>query len=199
MNDAVIIRRGLATDERPIAARLYWEAFERKLEVSLGPRSRALAFLELALRPDHALVALDGEGGVVGIAGFKTKDGTFVGGDFKDLRTIYGPLGALWRLFPLALFERATTPDRLVMDGICVDRHARGRGVGTALLEAMVEEARKRGLRAVQLEVVDTNPRARALYERRGFKPAGTAQMGPLGPVLGFRSATTMIRLVVSE
>lgn len=199
MNGPIMIRRGLAAGERAIAARLYWEAFERKLQVPLGPRSKALAFLEVAVRPDHALVALGDDGGVVGIAGFKTPEGTFVGGDFDDLRAVYGLLGALWRLFPLALLERPVTPDRLVMDGICVDHRARGRGVGTALLDAMAEEARRRGLREVQLEVIDTNPRARALYERLGFQPAGTTHLGPLSPLLGFNSATTMIRRVAHE
>lgn len=48
----------------------------------------------------------------------------------------------------------------------------RGRGVGTALLDALVQEARRRGLPALSLSVEDANP-ARRLYERAGFEAVG--------------------------
>lgn len=48
----------------------------------------------------------------------------------------------------------------------------RGRGVGTALLDALVQEARRRGLPALSLSVEDANP-ARRLYERAGFEVVG--------------------------
>jgi RimJ/RimL family protein N-acetyltransferase len=44
--------------------------------------------------------------------------------------------------------------------------------------------------------VIDTNARARALYERLGFAAAGEAQIGPLRHIFGFRSATMMVRPV---
>ncbi len=47
----------------------------------------------------------------------------------------------------------------------------RGRGVGSALLDAVEERARARGCCKITLEVHDTNDRAKALYERRGFGP----------------------------
>lgn len=45
----------------------------------------------------------------------------------------------------------------------------RGRGVGTALIDTLCREAARRGYQAIRLEVIDANPRARALYEREGF------------------------------
>ncbi len=48
----------------------------------------------------------------------------------------------------------------------------RGRGVGSALLAALIEQARARGHRAISLSVEDGN-RARALYERVGFTAVG--------------------------
>ena len=82
------------------------------------------------------------------------------------------------------------------MDGICVSKEARGKGIGTALLDAISEMAKERGLREVRLDVIDSNPRAKALYTRRGFVEGKTTQMGPLKYVFGFKSATTM-RLAV--
>lgn len=48
----------------------------------------------------------------------------------------------------------------------------RGGGVGTALLTALIGEARRRSLPGVSLSVEDANP-ARRLYERVGFEVAG--------------------------
>ncbi len=46
---------------------------------------------------------------------------------------------------------------------------ARGKGAGTALLEAARAEAKRRGLLALTLKVEEKNERAAALYARQGF------------------------------
>ena len=43
--------------------------------------------------------------------------------------------------------------------------------MGSALLAASEEWARSRGARRLTLNVFESNRRARALYERRGFAP----------------------------
>jgi [ribosomal protein S18]-alanine N-acetyltransferase len=48
-----------------------------------------------------------------------------------------------------------------------------GRGTGTALLCALVDEAARRGHAEVMLEVRQDNPRARRLYLRHGFEEVG--------------------------
>ena len=44
-----------------------------------------------------------------------------------------------------------------------------GRGIGSALLTGLIDEARRRGAADVLLEVRADNPRAQALYRRFGF------------------------------
>ena len=46
----------------------------------------------------------------------------------------------------------------------------RRRGIGNALLLALIAEARERGLREVELAVGVAPPWVRAWYERRGFR-----------------------------
>lgn len=187
------ITRGFAPDDRPAIAALYWEAFGQKLGRALGPRERALRFIEGVLSPDHAFCAFDQRGRLLGVAGFKTHEGALVGGDFRDMARVYGRWGALWRLGLLALLSRDTENARFLMDGLFVAPEARGQGVGSALLDAIAAEARARGFREVRLDVVDENLRARALYERRGYRAVGRHSTGPLRLVFGFRAATTMV------
>lgn len=46
----------------------------------------------------------------------------------------------------------------------------RGQGLGTALVEWFIAQARRRGCPRVALDVAVDNPRAQALYERLGFR-----------------------------
>jgi RimJ/RimL family protein N-acetyltransferase len=57
--------------------------------------------------------------------------------------------------------------------GMAVARPWRGRGVGTALLEAAIEWAREEGLHKLSLSVFPHNAAAIALYRRFGFVEEG--------------------------
>ncbi len=190
----VSVSHGFPASERALAARLYWQAFGPKLGRVLGPQDRALRFLEDILDPDFAIAARDVSGTLLGLAGVKTAEGGLVSGGMSDLARHYGWFGAVWRAALLSVLERDLQPGILQMDGICVADHARGQGVGTALLEAVADLARHRGLNEVQLDVIDTNPRAQALYERAGFKAVSTENTGVLKPIFGFGAATRMTR-----
>ena len=57
--------------------------------------------------------------------------------------------------------------------GMAVARDWRGRGVGSALLEAAIEWARERGLHKLTLSVFPHNAAAIALYRKFGFVEEG--------------------------
>nr|WP_276575805.1 GNAT family N-acetyltransferase [Bradyrhizobium zhengyangense] len=48
----------------------------------------------------------------------------------------------------------------------------RGRGIGTAILQSLMEEARQTN-REIRLKVASSNPAALRLYLRLGFAPVG--------------------------
>lgn len=193
MQGAVSILPGFSARERAHVARLYWQAFGAKLGRVMGPDDRALGFFETVLNPDFALVARDADGNLLGLAGYKTTDGGLVEGSFTQMAQAYGWGGAVWRAAVLSVLERDVQLGVFQMDGIFVDQAARGMGVGTALLGAVAREAAQRGLASVQLDVIDTNPRAKALYERVGFRAVNTESTGPFRWVFGFESATRMV------
>jgi [ribosomal protein S18]-alanine N-acetyltransferase len=59
------------------------------------------------------------------------------------------------------------------ISNIAVNPDGWGRGVGRSLLNAALEEGRRRRAGAVYLEVRESNQRARALYESTGFEEVG--------------------------
>ena len=93
----ITLQSGLPEEHRPAAARLYWEAFGGKLGRVMGPEPRALAYLDRVMRSDHVITALAGDQ-LVGLAGFKTPSGALASGNWRDMRMVYGRMGALWRL-----------------------------------------------------------------------------------------------------
>jgi ribosomal protein S18 acetylase RimI-like enzyme len=192
----ISVAPGFADSERGEVAALFWQAFSFKLGKVMGPDTRALAFLSETLDPCYALVARDESGALLGLAGFKTNQGGLINAGLRDMSRHYGPVGCLWRAALLSLLERELKPGVFQMDGIFVTAASRGCGVGTVLLQAVQDEARARGMREVQLDVIDTNPRARALYERVGFQEIAQESTGPLRWVFGFNSATKMSRPV---
>jgi ribosomal protein S18 acetylase RimI-like enzyme len=190
----MIVSPGFSDAERGQIAALYWQVFGQKLGRIMHPEPKALRFIETVLRPDHALTARTEGGALLGVAGFKTTNGALVGGTAGDLRRIYGPWGGAWRGTLLQLLERDTENRRFLMDGLFVDPATRGQGVGTALLAALYEEGRSRGYREIRLDVIDTNPRARLLYEREGFHAIKTDNIGLLRHLFSFEASTTMVR-----
>jgi GNAT superfamily N-acetyltransferase len=189
----ITVERGFPGKDRSKAANLFWEAFEGKLGLCMGPQAKALKFLEDQMRPMFAFSAYE-DGKLLGLVGFKTDEGGLVGGDYKDLAQVYGYISAIWRGLALSMFERELSSNQLLLDGIFVAASARGKGVGTALLTAIEDFARYELRAEIRLDVIDTNTKARALYERVGYVASGKVNAGILKPVLGFSSATTMIK-----
>ena len=192
----IALAQGFAASERAEAARLFWHAFAGKLGRVLGPEPRAFDYLVRVLNPEHALVARAPSGRVIGMAGLKTGTEGLIAGSFADLVAVYGRVGALWRGALLDLTQRPLDAGEMLLDGLFVAEGWRGAGVGSSLIAGVVEEARSRRCTRVRLEVIDTNPRARALYRRHGFRSAGARGTPLLRPVFGFRRLETMVRPV---
>ncbi|GGR52240.1 GNAT family N-acetyltransferase [Streptomyces netropsis] len=191
----VTVRRGVPAGAERRAAELYWDAFGRKLGPALNPPDKAVPFIAAHLNADRAVCALlDGQ--LVGLAGYQLNGRALTGGSASDVLRAYGHLRGLHRLLLLALFERHPAPGQLVMDGIAVDPGLRGRGVGSLLIEEVAAVATEQDRREIRLDVIDSNPRARALYERRGFTAVRTERTPYLRGLLGFGAVTTMRRAV---
>ena len=60
------------------------------------------------------------------------------------------------------------------LEDLYVSEQARGRGVGRTLTRAVIDRARERGCRRVELDVSSENPAALALYRSLGFDTGKT-------------------------
>ncbi len=86
------------------------------------------------------------------------------------------PLGAAWyRLFTQDEHGYGFISPGLPELTIGVSLSARGRGIGTMLLTALIGQARVAAWPALSLSVEDDNPAVR-LYERLGFVPVGRVE-----------------------
>ena len=63
---------------------------------------------------------------------------------------------------------------RSAENSVYVCKDARGRGVGRALLSALLERARAAGIAVILARVADGNPASLRLHARAGFRPVGT-------------------------
>ncbi len=149
----MVVIRPLQPDDEPFQWDMGWEAVASNAEARARGRETVMALPQL--RRYFLDFGRPGDAGVVAI----TTDGA--------------RLGAAWyRLFsaeePGFGFIAVDVPE-LAMG---VVPEARGRGIGGALLDALLALAREQGFRALSLAVDRQNP-ARRLYERKGFRDAG--------------------------
>jgi len=192
MSDEMVVQQGFPNELRASAAELYDAAFGAKLSVAISNPSSRKAVLKKGFNPVFSFVAVS-SGEMVGITGFKTKQGSLTGGiSFRAVKEETGYCGAIRAVLILALLERKQVAGQLLMDGISVSPKMRGRGIGTKLIHSLIAYAEKEGYRSVRLDVIDTNPAARRLYERVGFVTVKTEKFAYLKWLLGFGAATQM-------
>ena len=185
---------GISEEQRRAAAALYDEAFVAKLGPAIRDDAARLAVLADGFDPEKSVAALAGDV-LLGIAGFHDDGGALTGGiTFGSIRRRIGFLRSVRAILVLLLLERKPAYDELLMDGIVVHRDARGQGVGTRLFGQLEAHARHIGKTSIRLDVVDTNPAARRLYERLGFVAVKTERTPYLRRVMGFAASTTMVK-----
>ena len=184
------ILRGIPPELAGQATHVLVEAFPLKIEHELRARTpeQGRRLLAASMRPDLGWLALDEAGDVVGVLGLGVHGRRFLNWRYRTLAREFGLLGGIPTRVFAACESIATRPDRQTwrVEVLAVGEDERGSGIGTALLTSVIDTAREAGMRTVTLEVVDTNPRALALYERLGFRCAFALRTGRLTASSGY-------------
>ena len=76
--------------------------------------------------------------------------------------------------------------------GISIDKNYWGLGIGTALMEACIQCAKEAGYEQLELNVVDENDRAVAMYRRAGFEEFGRNPKGFRSRISGYQEVVYM-------
>ncbi|MCX7858824.1 MAG: GNAT family N-acetyltransferase [Chloroflexus sp.] len=189
------IHFGMPDECRKPAIALYYEAFERKF-CRLMSLEEALTILPNLLNSEQAIIAIR-DGKLVGFAGIQHGNKPLFAIRLQPFIECLGIFRGAFVFFVLMLSRRPYKDGELLMDGICVDKNLRGQGIGSLLLEAIFDFAKQNNYKTIRLDVVDTNPSARKLYERMGFEPISSYHYPFTKRLMGFSAATTMIKKVV--
>ena len=103
--------------------------------------------------------------------------------------------------FPVAIgrIDYARSPGAGTLEQLAVHGALQSCGIGTILIQAAEQRMRARGLRRAELAVEESNPRARALYERLGYasygqEPASWDEEGLDGKVFRYETVCTLMR-----
>jgi ribosomal protein S18 acetylase RimI-like enzyme len=138
----VVVRRGGAQDVRFLRDMLHHAYYWKERAPDAGPGPVALYVKAWGRPGDTAVIAIDG--------GF--------------------PVGAAWyRLFGAERPGYGFVDERTPELAIAVVPSARGKGVGSALLAALLARAREAGYPSISLSVDRNNAGAIELYQRHGF------------------------------
>jgi ribosomal protein S18 acetylase RimI-like enzyme len=151
------------------------------MALAIPDAEKRRAVISEGLDGDHLIVATIGDE-LAGLAALCTRDDPYAGGSLSDesitwamLRRHLGTLGAVRAALVLPAFGHKPQADELYLEDIAVAGAARGRGIGSKLLAEVEIIARELGKARVRLQVIDTNPRARALCQTglrgRGHQP----------------------------
>ncbi len=191
--ESVELRSGMPEEFRREVAEIVYEAFWRKLAPLIGSPGQGVAILEKALDPALAIVAVC-QGQPVGVAGLQYDGCNFIKPQRSEFVRQFGSLSGTIRFVMFKLFAFVYDQKDMYIDILAVPPAMRGKGVGTLLLDAVFQAAREKGFKSVSLEVVDTNPDARRLYERVGFVAQHTYHYPFVRGIAGFSASIKMVK-----
>ncbi|MGC8784833.1 MAG: GNAT family N-acetyltransferase [Armatimonadota bacterium] len=198
------IRAGRQQDA-PALARLYVEAFGSKIAWAFGKHAHRMAdvvtdlLLHDQMRLSETLIA-EVEGQVAGMAVLRRDHAHRP--SWRMVWRLARRHVRGWRVLTTtfimtAMCSNLCTPTRSYLESLAVDVRYRGQGIGTLLLERCFEESRQAGKREISLHVVDTNPHAKRLYERMGFRTVRVERFGWIASRwMGFSAQYFMVRPV---
>jgi ribosomal protein S18 acetylase RimI-like enzyme len=176
LDSQIEIKLGIPEELRHQAAIVCYEGFRSQVEWLFGSQEKAITLLEHSFNLELGLTA-QMQGQLVGLVGLKYANRPFF--QFERSHCIR-ELGLLRGLLAFLILNNIspTKPlsDEVYIAVLVVDASMRGKGIGSLLMQAAFDIAQKNQCTAVVLDVANTNPDARRLYERLGFKSVRTIE-----------------------
>ncbi len=182
---AITYLNHLPDDLKDEAVSLILDLLGDKFEPLLGKGKRAHQVLIKGMDTAQCIVAVS-QGKLAGILAIQEGNKSLMNPGIPSLIGGYGILGGFFRLAGLWILYHSPDIGELYVDGVAVSRAFQGKGVGSGLFCVLEKRARAQGMKKIALEVIDTNPRAIALYKRLGFSEISTEKIAPFNRIFGF-------------
>ena len=176
------------------AFEIYHDAFHKKenLKITFNSKKQAIKLYKRGINFRSGLYAIK-NGRLMGLLGFKSKRNKLIDYKLKTLRKEFGFFGGLIRKIRCFFSQiEHLSEDEIKIEAIAVDKKYRGKGIGSRLIRRAIHFAKNRKYKRIILNVVNTNPKAKKLYLRFGFKPISKSYFGFITNKAGFTSSTKM-------
>jgi ribosomal protein S18 acetylase RimI-like enzyme len=158
----------------------------------MGPRSLAVPFFATQLVPRFALLATR-QGDLVGMAAAKTSAGELLSIKFLPWIRYYRLRAFRSFVIGAPFYFEHRKQSVLILSSLSVDPSMRSQGIGTIIVNEFLRVGKTKGFQSVGLEVINTNMRAKLLYERLGFRVVKYTKIPPpWNRWLGFSGKYTM-------
>lgn len=181
---------GVPNYQRVRVAEMLYDAFENKFENVFGSE-KGISLISKYFRNDRIVSAVS-KGEVIGVGGLKFDGKEFIDVSFGQLLREL-TFGVVRVLFFGWIFYNKLEDKELLIDVLVVARDMRGKGVGSKLVAFIIDFACSRGYEQVKLFVIDTNEKAKRLYERMGFREVKAHKvLFPWSKLFGFNRITEM-------
>lgn len=196
----------LNNKEKLEIARILVDTFREKIAyiwIMTSDREKAIRIIQNHLNSTQCFVERINEK-IVGVCSIETKESApFIDIPRQTFLNEFGLVGGTWRFLTYQIYKAsqgAISEDMIHIDLLAVDSSARGKGIGKILLHKVEILANRIRKNQLMLEVIDSNPKAKSLYERQGFKTYKYEKMNPLFKQFtkraGFNGFFTMLKEV---
>ena len=188
------INKGIAEEHCSEAAFLYAFAFEKKFQKLIGPPELVAEIFRDNINLDYAFSAISSDNELLGIVGFYDTKSSLMNIKMSNLIIKYGLFSGIYKkiIISILFFKKRDNDCQLLMDGIVVKK--KGVGIGTELINKLIDYAILNKMKSIKLDVIDDNP-AKKLYEKLGFiKISYFKNIKLVKYLIGVRGFTTMVK-----
>ncbi len=174
-----------------IISKILYKSFELKFKPILKKvgYDEGLQIIKNTLIPTGGLLAREATS-IIGVAILSTKSSPALFIE-KSLKKRLGLISYQYFKF-IFHSDKILTDDTIKIELLAIKKGTRGKGYGSSLLKEIIRYSRTAKYKKILLDVVDTNPRAKALYKRVGFKTIKRHYSGVLTKSFGYNSHDSM-------
>lgn len=194
------ILKSFPTEEQKIEiVNLFIESFLKifkNLKIFSKNKKKIFDYLFKNLNYQNIICAVE-EGKIVGILGFKNINKPSIDYNKSNFIKAFGYFSGYYKYLKsliISFFECSPKKDEVLIEMICVSSEFRSKGIGSFLINELFDIGKKENKSKILLEVVNTNPRAKSLYEKLGFQVKKKTNFGFLTKSSGFTSVEFMVK-----